>query len=165
MVKRYLSCTCLYSVSSDQSPDSVPYSLSLGVMIMPSCSANHLMCVTSASVASLACLSVPYSPPSQYLLVGLTLTCTPPAPVAVYYCSTVSLSDLLLQDHTESVFSHPFHSIVLSMVPDLCIDYLNIPNIWEKLLSYVFYGIGKWILINTVQLIESMMVQKQHVTV
>ena len=73
------------------------------------------------------------------------------------YCTLVPLS-LSLACCSRAILSPSFltrfHSIVLSMVPDLCIDYLNIPNFWGKFLSYVFYGIGKWIfwvLINTVQ--------------
>jgi len=149
----------LYSVSSDQSPDSDPlfsvsWLLDHAVVFCQSSSCVCHQCISGITgsfvCAILSSISVPACWTHSH--------CTPPAPIAtlstvlLYHC--LSLSGLLLQGHTESVFFHPFCSIVLSMVPDLCIDYLNIPNFWGKFLSYVFYGIGKWIfwvLINTVQ--------------
>ena len=113
---------------------------------MLSCSGNHLcvchQCISGITglfvCAILSSISVPARRTHSHLHSSSTRSYT------VYCCTTVSLSGLFLQDHTDSVFFLPFHSVVLSMVPDLCIDYLNIPISGEKC-----SGIGKWIFLIT----------------
>jgi len=119
----------LYSVSSDQSPDSV-------LLFSVSWTHDHAVVVCQSSLcvspvhqwhhrlvcAIISSISVPARQTHSRFSSFSTRSYT------VYCCTTVSLSGLLLQGHTESVFFHPFRSIVLSMLPDLCIEYLNIPN-------------------------------------
>ena len=123
------------------------YLLCLGFMVMLSCSANHLyvchQCI-SGIIGLFVCAIISISVPARQ-----THSCFYSSSTRSYtvYCSLValSLSGLLLQGHTESVF---FTLTAVSSCPWylICVFSIWIPPISGKN-CYVFYRIGKWIFI------------------